>query len=208
VSEVAAGRCRGTLQYPLGTTFEGHDVLNYTLVGTRVAFQLAVVTTAYIIPVAVVIWTVATYAGGLVDELLMGLTDTVGAVPPFVACVVVRFVLGEGGDMLLLVSVFDLLGWASMARAVRSAVAQRRETLYAAASEAAGGSRRLVATRHVLPNVAPTTAATTANRVATPVLTEATLSYRGLGAPQVTSWETIVANGGSGLTLERLLGVW
>jgi peptide/nickel transport system permease protein len=129
-------------------------------------------------------------------------------VPPFVAYVVVRFVLGEGGDMLLLVAVFGLLGWAGVARAVRSAVLQRRESLYVAASEAAGGSSLWVARRHVLPNVGPTIVATTANRVATLVLTEAALSYLGLGAPQVTSWGTLVANGISGLTLQRLLGVW
>ena len=208
VGRVVDGRCHGTLQYPLGTTFEGHDVLDYTLVGTRVAFELAAVTTAVIVPVAVTVGTVAAYLGGLADELLMGLTDAVGAVPPFVAYVVVRFVLGEGGDMLLLVAVFGLLGWAGVARAVRSAVLQRRESLYVAASEAAGGSSLWVARRHVLPNVGPTIVATTANRVATLVLTEAALSYLGLGAPQVTSWGTLVANGISGLTLQRLLGVW
>lgn len=208
VGPVVEGRCRGTLQHPLGTTFEGHDVLNYTLVGTRVAFELAVVTTAIIVPVAVTVGTAAAYLGGLADELLMGLTDAVGTVPPFVAYVVVRFVLGEGGDMLLLVAMFGLLGWAGVARAVRSAVLQRRESLYVAASEAAGGSRRWVARRHVLPNVGATVVATTANRVATLVLTEAALSYLGLGAPQVTSWGTLVADGISGQTLARLLGIW
>jgi peptide/nickel transport system permease protein len=191
VGPVVEGRCRGSLQYPLGTTFE-----------------LAVVTTAIIVPVAVTVGTAAAYLGGLADELLMGLTDAVGTIPPFVAYVVVRFVLGEGGDMLLLVAIFGLLGWAGVARAVRSAVLQRRESLYVAASEAAGGSRRWIARRHVLPNVGATIVATTANRVATLVLTEAALSYLGLGAPQVTSWGTLVADGISGQTLTRLLGIW
>lgn len=195
------------LRYPLGTTFVGHGVLNYTLVGTRVAFELAVVTAAVVVPIAVTAGTVAAYLGGFADELLMRFTDVVGAVSPFVAYVVVR-VLSEGGDVLLLVAVFGLLGWAGVARAVRSAVLQHRESLYVAASEAAGGYPLWVAHRHGLPNAGATIVATTANRVAALVLMEATLPYLGLSAPQVTSWGTLVADGITGLTLERLLGLW
>lgn len=207
VGEVVDGQCRGTWRHPLGTTFGGADVLTLTLLGTWTALRVAAVTATVIVPLAVAVGVTAGYLGGRVDTLLMGVADAVGVVPPFVAYVVARFVVGPG-DLLLLVLAFALTGWAGVARTVRNEVLSKRETSFVRAARGAGAGRAWVAWRHLLPNVSGTVAAATAQQVSTLLLAEAALSFIDFGAPQVTSWGTVIREGGEAAFTASVLSTW
>ncbi|MFC7176694.1 ABC transporter permease [Halosegnis marinus] len=209
VGDVVDGMCTGTWRFPLGTTAEGNDMVNLLLAGGRTALQVAVVTAAVIVPLGVAVGATAGFLGGRVDEVLVGVTDAVSVVPPFVAYIVLAFVLARGaGDMLLLVAVFGSLGWAGIARAVRESVLSRREESYVTAAVNAGASRLYVLRQHLLPNVADTVAAAAAQQVAMLVLAEAALSYLGYGVVSIDSWGSLVATGTQGSLFGELLTTW
>jgi len=207
VGNVVDGQCRGTWAHPFGTTFSGADVLSLTLVGTWTALRIAAVTATVIVPLAVTVGVTAGVLGGRVDSLLVGVADAVGVVPPFVAYVVARFVVGPG-DLLLLVLAFALTGWAGIARTVRNEVLSRREAPFVRAARCAGAGWGWVAWRHLLPNVSGTVAAATAQQVSTLLLAEAALSFLEFGAPSVTSWGTVIRQGGSATFTASVLDTW
>lgn len=209
VGPVENGACRGTWQFPLGTTAEGNDVATLLLAGGRVALQITVVTAALVVPLGVAVGAVAGFVGGLADDVLVGAADAVAIVPPFVAYVILAFVLARGaGDMLLLVAVFGTLGWTGVARAVRESVRSRREASYVTAAVSAGASRPWVLRHHLLPNVADTVVASAAQQIALLVLAEAALSYLGYGVASVNSWGSLVAAGTRGGVFGDLLTTW
>lgn len=209
VGPVIDGVCHGTWQFPLGTTAEGNDVATLLLAGGRVALQITVVTAALVVPLGVAVGSAAGFVGGFVDDVLVGAADAVAIVPPFVAYVILAFVLARGaGNMLLLVAVFGTLGWAGVARAVRESVLSRREASYVTAAVSAGASRLWVLRYHLLPNVADTVVASAAQQVALLVLAEAALSYLGYGVAEVNSWGSLVAAGTRGGVFGNLLTTW
>lgn len=209
VGPVTDGVCHGTWQFPFGTTAEGNDVATLLLAGGRVALQITIVTAALVVPLGVAVGAVAGFVGGFADDVLVGAADAVAIVPPFVAYVILAFVLARGaGDMLLLVAVFGTLGWAGVARAVRESVLSRREESYVTAAINAGASRRWVLRHHLLPNVADTVVASAAHQVALLVLAEAALSYLGYGVASVNSWGSLVATGTQGGAFGDLLTTW
>ena len=205
---VVEGACHGTLRYPFGTTFGGKGILAYTVAGTRVALEVALVAAVFIVPLATVVGTVSAYAGGRVDDVLMRVVDVVQTVPPLFAYIVVRFVLGGGGDLVLLVAVFGLLSWGNVARVVRSEALAQREQLFVTAAESAGGGPLYVVRTHLVPNVSSTVLTATTLQVPTLVLTEAALSYLELGAPHTTSWGTIIAEGTRGTQFGQFVDTW
>jgi peptide/nickel transport system permease protein len=209
VGSVVDGVCHGTWQFPLGTTAEGNDVATLLLAGGRVALQITVVTAALVVPLGVAVGAVAGFVGGVVDDVLVGAADAVAIVPPFVAYVILAFVLARGaGDMLLLVAVFGTLGWTGVARAVRESVRSRREASYVTAAVSAGASRPWVLRHHLLPNVADTVVASAGQQIALLVLAEAALSYLGYGVASVHSWGSLVAAGTRSGVFGDLLTTW
>jgi peptide/nickel transport system permease protein len=183
-------------------------VLTYTLAGTHVAAVITLVASMIIVPLATAVGTTAAYVGGRVDGVLMRTVDVVQAIPPLFAYIIIRFVLGGGGDMLLLVGVFGLLSWGSAARVVRSETLKESEKSYVKAARNVGAGGVGIVQRHLLPNVSTTVISTTAHQISILILTEAALSYLELGAPHTPSWGTIIADGASGTTFGQLLETW
>jgi peptide/nickel transport system permease protein len=205
---VVEGMCHGTLRYPFGTTFGGKGILAYTVAGTRVALAVALVAAMFIVPLATAVGTVSAYVGGQVDDVLMRVVDVVQTVPPLFAYIVVRFVLGGGGDLVLLVAVFGLFSWGNVARVVRGEALAQREQLFVTAAESAGAGPLYVVRTHIVPNVSSTVLTATTLQIPTLVLTEAALSYLQLGAPHTASWGTIIAAGARGSQFGQMLQTW
>lgn len=197
VGPVIEGRCHGTATYPLGTDNGGKGTLRLALMGTRNALRLALVTSAIIVPLATVVGTVGAYLRGWVDELLMRLVDIQTSIPAFFIYIVLLYVYGR--SLLLLIVVFGLFSWGSVARLVRSDALAHCEALYVTASESAGGSRRHVLRQHVVRNAAPMAVVAATLQVPLLVITEVTLSFLGFGDPQLLSWGQSIAAGLSSL---------
>lgn len=205
---VVEHRCHGTWRYPLGTNFQGRGVLTYTVVAARVPVVIAVVTAATVVPVATVFGTASAYLGGRVDDLLMWVAEIVQTVPPVVAYILVRFVLGGTGNMALLVGVFGLFSWGNVARIVRDEALAKRGELFVTAAESAGAPPAYVVVRRLVPSLAGTVVAATTLQLPALVLTEAALSFLEFGAPGVPSWGTLIADGTQGTRWADLLDVW
>ncbi|MFC5971153.1 ABC transporter permease [Halomarina salina] len=199
VGPVFLSRCVGTMAHPLGTTYEGKDVLLMVIMAMRITLQVGVIAAAIIVPVATAVGTAAGYLGGWVDDVLMRYVDVQQAIPAFLVYIVAIFVYGR--SLFLIVVVFGLFSWGGVARMVRSEVLQRREEMYAMAARSAGASHFQVVRRHILPNVSGTVVTATTLQVPAIVLAEAALSFLRLGKSTLPSFGDLIAGGSIGAIL-------
>jgi len=193
VGTVSDGRCHGTWKYPFGTTIAGRDVLALSTVGARVAFQLATIVVAIIVPLATVVGTTAATYGGTVDELLMRYVDVQQSIPAFFVIILAQQALsyvnrGWGGSLALIVLVFGLLNWGGVARIVRAEALEIAQRDYVRAAESAGASKFDVVRTHVVPNALPAVLTAVTVQVGWLILLEATLSYLGIGPADYATW--------------------
>jgi peptide/nickel transport system permease protein len=177
---VTNNMCQGTWLHPLGTTVAGQDVALSILRGSRVALQIALITSMLVVPLATVVGTVAAHFGGRVDEALMRYVDVQQAVPAFFVYLIARALYSDV-ELVLLILIFGLLNWGGIARLVRSEALQTSEAQYVQAARSAGSSRLQVVRRHLVPNVSSTMVTAVTLQVPTLVIIETTLSFLELG---------------------------
>ncbi len=170
----------------LGTTNHGVDVLSQLLWGARIALVVGVLSALGSVVLGTLIGLVAGYFGGLVDEIIMRLTDIAYGIPflPF-ALVVISIVQPSIGLIIILVIAFL---WRTTARVIRSQVLTLRERPFVLAARAAGLGEFAILFRHVAPNVLPLSFLYVAIGVQAGVMSEAALSFLGFGDPNVMSW--------------------
>lgn len=193
VGPVVDGACRGTWQYPLGTTGDGRGILASVIYGTRVSLQVGLITATIVVLVGTTVGTVAAAAGGRVDEALMRYVDVQMTFPAFFLYLFVLYLFG--GSLVLLILVFGFTSWGGTARLVRSETLQRREEGYVRAARAAGASTGWLLRRHLVPNVSGTVITNATLLVPGLILLEASFAFLGLGDPGVTSWGEVIAAG-------------
>lgn len=200
--------CVGTLQYPLGTTKLGIDMVSLVLSGMYVSLQVAVIATALMIPVATTVGIVAGYVGGLTDDVLMRYVDIQQSVPALVVYIIAVFIFGK--SLFLLIVVFGLLNWGSIARLVRSEVLQRRDEAYIEAAESAGVSQLTILRKHVLPNVSNTVLVGATQKIPQLVLVETGLTFIDLGdvGRRYQSFGETIAEGFAGAYNNPAMEVW
>ncbi len=190
VGRIVGNHCYGSMQYPLGTTRGGENILHWALYGAGIAFQFALVTTAIMVPVAVAVGTAAGYFGGRVDSVLMGYVDVQAAVPAVVVYFVV--ILFTSPTLFALVLVFGLFSWEEMARSIRATVRAEKEEGYVMAARNAGAGPLTVLRRHVLPNVSGTVLTNVTNVVPKLIMIEALFAFLGLAGAQSYSWGRLI----------------
>lgn len=169
-----------------GTTYYGQDVFTQTVRGTRVAFAVGVITAVLIVIIGTNIGLIAGYFGGRVDDFLMRITDIAYAIPFLPFMIVVVSLVGPRLETIILS--MSLLFWRTEARVVRSQVLSLRERPYILAARASGAGHLRLLYIHLLPNVLPIAFLYLVFGVAWAVLTEASLSFIGLGDPNQVSW--------------------
>ena len=169
-----------------GTTYYGQDVFGQTVRGTHVAFAVGLITAVLIVILGTNIGLVAGYFGGRVDDVLMRLTDIAYAIPFLPFMIVVVSLVGPKLEIIILS--MSMLFWRSEARVVRSQVLSLRERPYILAARASGAGHLRILYVHLLPNVLPVAFLYLVFGVAWAVLTEASLSFVGLGDPNRVSW--------------------
>ena len=171
----------GDSRFLLGTDEQGRDMLSSIVYGTRISLFIgvSVMFMSCLLGTCVGLW--AGYAGGRVDALLMRIVDVQLSFPAMLVALFIMSAFGRGVDKLLIA--LTLVGWVQYARTVRSAVLVERGKEYVEASRLIGLSPFLVVLRHVFPNVTTPLIVIATMQVGTVVLTEATLSYLGVGVP-------------------------
>ncbi len=178
---------------PLGTDRLGRDVLAGLFHGARASLAVGLAAACAALAIGLFIGTLAGFAGGLVDEALMRLTDAFQIVPGFLLAL--AFVSTLGASMPTLVLSIALAAWAEPARLARAEVLSIRERDYVAAARLIGMHPLEIAFREILPNALPPVMALAALIVAGAILTEAALSFLGLGDPNIVTWGAMIAEG-------------
>jgi len=167
--------------FPLGTDYLGRDVLSRLLYGAQLSVIIGFSAAGLATVVSIVIGVVSGYLGGRVDLVIQRFVDAWQSFPSLVILIVAVAVLGPG--MPQVIGVLALLYGIAGSRIIRGAVVSVRENTYVHAAQSIGASTLRILWRHVLPNVMPVVIVLFTSRVGATVLTEAGLSFLGLGVP-------------------------
>lgn len=190
---------------PLGTDRLGRSVLAGLIHGARTSLLVGLAAAAVAIAVGSLVGTAAGLAGGLVDEALMRLADAFQTVPGFLLAL--AFVSVIGPSLPVVVLAIALGAWTGPARLARAEVLSIRERDYVAAARVIGMHPAEIALRQVLPNALPPVLAYAAVIVAGAILTEAALSFLGLGDPNSVTWGSMIAEGRTVLRSQPFLSI-
>ncbi|PZU83674.1 MAG: ABC transporter permease [Shinella sp.] len=178
---------------PLGTDRLGRDVLAGLLHGARTSLSVGLAAAVAALALGLGVGLTAGFAGGLVDEALMRVVDAFQIVPGFLLAL--AFVSVMGGSMPVVVLAIALGAWSDPARLTRAQVLSAREQDYVASARVIGMHPVEIACKEILPNVLPPVLALSAVIVAAAILTEAALSFLGLGDPNMVTWGSMIAEG-------------
>jgi peptide/nickel transport system permease protein len=171
---------------PLGTDSLGRDVMTQFIWGSRVSLLVGLGATLLAVLIGSVVGITAGFFGGRFGGLLMRLTEWFLVIPFLPLAVVLAAILGPSVENIILV--IGITSWPFPARLIRAQVLTLKERDYVDRSRALGASNWHLMSRHILPNVAPLILATTTLTVPIAILSEATLSFLGLGDPNNISW--------------------
>ena len=171
---------------PLGTDAFGRDVLTQFIWGSRISLLVGVAATILAILIGSVVGIAAGFFGGRIGGLLMRLTEWFLVIPFLPLAIALAAILGPSIQNIIIV--IGITSWPSTARLIHAQVLTLKEREYVDRSRALGASNWHLMTRHVLPNVSPLILANTTLTVPIVILSEATLSFLGLGDPRNASW--------------------
>ena len=180
----------GSKAFLLGSDDQGRDILSAVIYGARISLAVGLVSVVLSVLVGVTLGLLAGYLGGWVDAFLMRLCDVMLSFP---AILVALLIAGVGRALFpnahetlafgVLILSITLTGWVQYARTVRGSTLVERNKEYVQAARVTGVSSLRIMRRHVLPNVLGPVLVLATIQVATAIITEATLSFLGVGAP-------------------------
>jgi peptide/nickel transport system permease protein len=180
----------GSRKYLLGTDDQGRDILSVLMYGARISLVVGIASVLLSMVVGVCLGLLAGFKGGWIDVVLMRLCDVMLSFP---AILVALLIAGVGRALfpnahdtvafgVLIVSI-TLTGWVQYARTVRGSTMVERNKEYVQAARVTGVAPMRIMLRHVLPNVTGPVLVLATIHVATAIITEATLSFLGVGVP-------------------------
>jgi len=180
----------GKAKYFLGTDDQGRDILSALMYGARISLLVGLASVLVSLLVGVGLGLLSGFAGGKVDALIMRICDVMLSFPSILVALLIdgvgRAMFPNAHDSLafgVLIVAISLTGWVQYARTVRGSTLVERNKEYVQAARVIGVSPYRIMVRHVLPNVMGPVMVLATIQVAAAILTEATLSFLGVGVP-------------------------
>ena len=169
-------------EHPFGTTEGQYDILYGVIWGTRSAFRVGVLVVGSVLVIGIILGSVAGYFGGLVDEVIMRVTDVFMAFPALILAMAITVALGPSLNSVTLA--LTAVSWPSYTRLIRGDILAVREEDYVEAARGVGSSHFRIIVWHILPNSIYPTLVMASLDIGAVVLSAAALSFLGLGAPE------------------------
>ena len=203
-----------SLSHPLGTDDHGMDVLTRLMYGGRISLMVGFVVVFLEMLIGIIIGGVSGYFGGWVDTLLMRFVDLFNSIPYYPMMIIAgslmdAFEVNPYTRIFMLMGIMGIMGWTGVARVVRGQILSLREQDFMVATEATGVriSRRIF--RHLVPNVMPLLIVQATMSLGSIILTEATLSFLGLGIKYpLASWGTIINSASNIYVMSNFWFIW
>ena len=194
-------------QHPLGLDDLGRDVLSRVIFGARVSLRVGFSVVLIASAIGIALGSIAGYFGGAADVVIMRICDILLAFPGILLAIAMVAVLGPSlGNVILALAT---IGWVGYARLVRGQVLKVREMEYVTAAKALGARSPRVIVLHVLPNVINPVIVMATLGLAGAILSEAALSFLGLGVqPPTPSWGSMLTSGRQYLGLANHLAIY
>jgi peptide/nickel transport system permease protein len=182
---------KGLAQYPLGTDNQGRDILSTIMHGARISLGVGLAAVAFSLVLGVSLGLIAGYVGGRFDALIMRIADVQLSFPAILIALLIDGVArvalpGDRHDELavpVLVLAIGFAGWVQYARTVRGSTMVEKQKEYVQAARVVGRRPLAIMLSHVLPNVMGPVLVIATIHIATAIITEATLSFLGVGVP-------------------------
>jgi oligopeptide transport system permease protein len=199
--DIGLGATPPSLAHPFGTDLLGRDMLVRVMIGGRIAIAVAFVATAVALTIGVTWGAVAAYAGGRVDYVMMRIVDALYGLPTVVFVIVVMAVF-DTKNIVVLFALIGGISWLNMARQTRGQVLSLRHREFVEAARAVGARPSRILFRHIVPNALGVIIVAATASLPSVMLTEAFLSFLGLGvqAP-LASWGTLVSEGSTQISV-------
>ncbi len=178
-----------------GTDSLGRSMSAGLVHGARTSLLIAIIATVSAVTVGALVGALAGYYGGLVDDLLMRMTEFFQTIPAFIFAIVLVAILTPSAESLVIA--IAVVSWPPIARVVRGEVLSVKSREFVQAAIIAGQSDGGILFRQVIPKTLSPLIVTGSLLVATAILTESALSFLGLGAPNLMSWGFMVGSGRS-----------
>ncbi|MBO7648937.1 MAG: ABC transporter permease, partial [Bacteroidales bacterium] len=168
-----------TRKFLLGTDRYGRDVLSQLMMGTRVSLAVGFLSIFIALVIGIAVGAVAGYYRGKIDDVLMFIINVVWSIPTLLLVIAISFALGKGFWQIFIA--IGLTMWVDIARVVRGQVISLREQDFVESGKALGYSNLRIIFKHILPNITGTVIVIAASNFSSAILTEAGLSFLGLG---------------------------
>lgn len=178
----------------MGTDSMGRDYFIRVVEGTKVSLGIGVFAALIVLVIGTLYGSIAGYAGGKVDNVMMRIVDIIYSLPDMLIIILLSVVLNQqlensnsalvqklGANMISIFIVFGLLYWVGMARLVRGEILMIKNNEYVMASQSMGGSPSFIIRKHIIPNCLSIIIITTALQIPSAIFTESFLSFIGLG---------------------------